>query len=252
MRTIKARGIVIREFEAGESDKRLLLLCKGHGRIMAYARGARKPKSKFMAAAQLFTYADFILAQGQGFYSVTQAEVIESFYNLRTDYDRLCAAHLLAEVCEKTLWDASNCDDLLLLTLKSLSNLAKGELTPAQVTGVFLIRFFAYYGLQPQTGACAICSLPLAEISEMNNEGIFFGPEGLCCAMHSDGCIRISRATAAALAYILDSTLPQAFRFNAHPVVLLELQQAAKLLWDCHFERELATLFLFEGFTKVW
>ena len=103
MQTIKARGLVLREYEAGESDKRLLLLCKEHGRMMIYARGARKPKSKFMAAAQLFTYADYVITVGRGFHALAQAQVIESFYGLRTDYDRLTAAHLLAEVCEKTL-----------------------------------------------------------------------------------------------------------------------------------------------------
>ena len=236
MKTIKARGLVIREFEAGESDKRLLLLCKNHGRILAYARGARKPKSKFMAAAQLFTYADFVLAQGKGFYSVTQAEVIESFYNLRTDYDRLCAAHLIAEVCEKSLWDSSNCDDLLLLALKSFSNLAKEKFPPVQVVGVFFARFFDYYGLRPQVEACAVCGLGLEEMPV-----IFFGGEGVLCENHSHGGIGVSRAAAAALLYILNSGLAEAFRFNALPAVLLELLQVAKLLWDVHFERELKT-----------
>ncbi|MCL2841674.1 MAG: DNA repair protein RecO [Defluviitaleaceae bacterium] len=239
MKTIKARGLVIREFEAGESDKRLLLLCKGHGRIMVYARGARKPKSKFMASAQLFTYADFILAQGKGFYSVTQAEVIESFYHLRTDYDRLCAAHLIAEVCEKTLWDADNCDDLLLLTLKSLARLAKGKHLPLQVTGVFFARFFAYYGLRPQVEACVLCDTPL---EAMSAKEIFFGTEGIFCTHHGNSCIRVSKFTAQALLYILDSSLGDAFHFHANQDILLELQQVAKLLWNAHFEVALSTL----------
>ncbi|MCL2216351.1 MAG: DNA repair protein RecO [Defluviitaleaceae bacterium] len=238
MKTIKARGLVIREFEAGEADKRLLLLCKEHGRIMAYARGARKPKSKFMAAAQLFTYSDFILAQGKGFFSVAQADVIESFYNLRTDYDRLCAAHLVAEVCEKTLWNSQGCDDLLLLMLKSLSNLAKEKTPPMQVTGVFLMRFFAYHGFRPQTDFCTVCNAPLSAIAE-SGEGIFFGAEGLHCAKHHieiSNCIKISHSAAMALSYILSSGLKEAFKFNAHPAVLTELQQVAKLLWQIHFE----------------
>jgi len=238
MKTIKARGLVLKEYEAGESDKRLLLLCKGIGRILVYARGARKPKSKFMAAAQLFTYADFVLAQGNGFYSVTQADVIESFYNLRTDYDRLCAAHLMAEVCEKTLLETSNCDDLLLLTLKSLTRLAKGNLSPLQITDVFLLRFFSYYGLRPVSDFCAVCDLPLGDMTD----GIFFGAEGIVCAKHKENSILFSLPAAAALSFILDSELAQAFSFKADPAVLLVLQQAAKLMWDNHFEWELFSL----------
>jgi DNA repair protein RecO (recombination protein O) len=139
VKQIKVRGIVLREYAAGESDKRLVIFCKGVGRLLVYARGARKPTSRFMSAAQLFTYADFVLTKGNGFYSLAQAEIIESFYPLREDYDRLMAAHLVAEVCEKTLLDSIESDDLLRLVLKSLTLLAKGKVSPAQVATVFLL-----------------------------------------------------------------------------------------------------------------
>jgi len=242
MKTIKVRALVLREYEAGESDKRLLLLCKERGRIMVYARGARKPKSKFMAAAQVFTYADFVLAQGQGFYSVTQAEVIESFYNLRTDYDVLMAAHLVAEVCERTLWEGQDSDELLLLALKSLGHLAANadNLPPKQVVCVFLLRFFAFYGVAPQADACVICNLPGDEITD----GVCFCAEGLVCAEHSlqiqGGKVirKLSESAVFALRFILQSNLAQSFRFNAYDSVLEELRKVTVLLWGSHFEWE--------------
>ena len=238
MNTIKARGLVIREYEAGESDKRLLLLCKGHGRVMVYARGVRKPTAKHLASAQLFTYSDFVLAEGRGFYSLTQADVIESFYNLRTDYDRLRAAHLVAEVCERTLWENVDCDRLLLLALKSLSRLAKGDMLPKQVTAVFLTRFFDFYGLRPQVDECVACGLPLSEMKD----GMYFGREGLLCDLHSAGGIAISPAAAAAFFHVVNSELIQAFRFNVLPEVIDDMHQGLKVLWDNYFEWGLRSL----------
>jgi len=218
MKTIKVRGMVLKEYETGEADKRLLLLCKDVGRIMVYARGARKPRSKFLAAAQIFTYSDFILTQGQGFYSLAQADVIENFYNLRTDYERLCAAHFIVDVCEKTLWENSDCDKLLLLVLKSLSNLSKEKFFPAQIKIVFLARFFDFYGLRPNTN--------------FNPDAkIFFGAEGLC----ERGGIPFSQAAAAAFAFILNSETSQAFSFAAHENVLHELHNAVDFFWKHHF-----------------
>ena len=231
MKTIKVRGLVIREYEAGEADKRLLLLCKGQGRVLAYARGARKPRSKFLAAAQIFTYSDFILAQGKGFYSIAQAEVIESFYNLRTDYDRLCAAHSITELLEKTLLENANCDELLLLTLKSLSNLAKEKFSPVQITSVFFMRFFDLYGFRPHSDECAVCNLPVVQM----NDKYFWGAEGITCAEHA-GNFPISGAAVAAITHILSSGLSQAFQFFAHESVLQELQGAAKLLLYSHLD----------------
>ena len=235
MKTIKVRGLVLREFEAGESDKRLIIFCKGQGRLMVYARGARKPSSKFMAAAQLFTYADFVLAKGQGFYSLAQAEVIESFYALRQDYDRLMSAHLIAEVCEKTLWDSIESDNLLLLALKSLSLLAKGEIPPLQISGVFLMRFFDVYGLRPQTDACTICSAPAHEITDKS-----LCAEGIVCDAHKPAAsIRVSDTALHALGHIWNSTLAGAFMFTATPGLLTELRSLAHFLWRHHFEWEL-------------
>jgi len=235
MTKIKARGLVLREYEAGESDKRLLIFCKGQGRLMVYARGARKPTSKFMAASQLFTYADFVLVQGQGFYSLAQTEIIENFYALREDYDRLMAAHLVAEVCEKTLWDNIESDELLRLALKSLAVLAKGLLPPLQIACVFLFRFFDVYGLRPQTDACIVCDTPAHEILK----GVLCA-EGLVCSTHKPVTYHpMSIAAIKAMQYILDNDIAQAFQFTARDDILIELRKAANMLWNCHFEWEL-------------
>ena len=234
MQSIKARGLVLREYEAGESDKRLLLLCKQHGRMMIYARGARKPKSKFMAAAQLFTYADFVVTVGRGFNALAQAEIIENFYGLRTDYDRLTAAHLVAEVCEKTLLDSIACDDLLLLALRSLAHLSKDKLPPMQVIGVFFMRFFAYYGLAPEVEACSVCG-------DAVDDRAFVCAEGLVCRTHKQPYgVGLSKAAVYALRFILSNDLSGAFLFNAREDVLKELWTAARMLWRCHFEWKLS------------
>ncbi|MCL2356501.1 MAG: DNA repair protein RecO [Defluviitaleaceae bacterium] len=226
MKTIKARGIVLKEYETGESDKRLLLLCKGLGRVMVRARGARKPKSKFMASAQIFTYSDFILTEGRGFMSVAQADVIESFYELRTDYDRLCAAYAITEVCDKALRESENCDAILLLVLKSLAHLTKEKFPPAQISAVFMLRFFDVYGLRPRTDECVVCGAK--EMPEF-----FFCEEGILCAAH--GVLPISRSAVAAMSHILTGKLSEAFQFEANDSLLEELNKTAKLLWNFHF-----------------
>jgi len=235
VKQIKVRGLVLREYEAGESDKRLIIFCKGQGRLMVYARGARKPTSKFMSAAQLFTYADFVLTKGQGFYALAQAEVIESFYPLREDYDRLMAAHLVAEACDKTLWDDIESDDLLRLVLKSLSVLAKGKVPPLQAACVFLFRFLDVHGLRPQTDTCVVCDAPLRAMGRA-----VISAEGLVCTVHKPITYQpVSIAAIMAMQHILDHELAQAFFFTARDELLMELRKAADLLWKCHFEWEL-------------
>ena len=67
MGTEKLRGIVLREQAKGESNKQIVLLAQGVGRVLLSARGARRVKSKLLAATQLFCYADFVVYEGRAF-----------------------------------------------------------------------------------------------------------------------------------------------------------------------------------------
>ena len=242
MKTIKTRALVLREYEAGESDKRLLLLCKGYGRLFVYARGARKPKSKFMAAAQLFTYADMVIGEGRGFFTLNQASIIESFYNLRADYDALCCAHVVTEICEKSVLENEDCDALLQLTLKTLNHLSKNTLPPIQVLSVYMLRFFLWYGVAPQLTGCCICG---------KEDTLKFCAEGLLCCPHTLPHITLSPPTLAAMRHIFEQDLSKAFLFNAAEPVIQELKNTAEMLWRCHFEWELRSFYsFFSGIPK--
>ena len=53
MGTEKLRGIVLREQAKGESNKQIVLLAQGVGRVLLSARGARRAKSKLLAATAM-------------------------------------------------------------------------------------------------------------------------------------------------------------------------------------------------------
>ena len=240
MKTVKARGLVIKEFDTKESDKRLLVLCKGMGRIMVYARGAKKPKSKFMSASQLFAYSDFVLACGQGFYSLAQTEVIRSFYGVRLDYDSLMAAHLFAEVCDKSTFPEHNLDGLLYLTIKSLRVLEKKKFPAEQVRAVFMLLALSFHGLKPITDACTVCSKPLNEISG----NPYFAADGVTCknCFMTKKTIVIDFASINAINYVLNSKLADSFHFTVSGKVLEKLTETVCFLWNSHFDVELRSL----------
>jgi DNA repair protein RecO len=161
-----------------------------------------------------------------------QADIIEMFYDLRTDYDRLIAAHLIAEVCDKSIWDSVDCDDLLFLTIKSLSRLSKGRIPSLQVTCVFLLRFFEFHGLQPEINHCVVCG-----ISANKMERFYLCSEGLACGNHNLNVqMNLSPAAVAAIRFILQSELDKVFLFTAYDGVLEELKRATRMLWRIHFE----------------
>lgn len=233
MTTFKARGLVLREYEAGESDKRLLILCKGTGLLMVYAKGARKVKSKFLAASQILTYGDYVLADGGKFKTMTQAEIIENFYPIRQDYDRLCRAQYVIEFCEKTIQHRTPCDDLLKLVLKTLQHISKDT---AGAPSIFLFRFFLLNGVAPQMGCCCMCGA--------TDKAELFCEEGLLCLQCRNrvkGYMPLSLPARDVIRYVLGSDLNKAFLFKTNELVLREIRSAANLCRLGHFDIVLQT-----------
>jgi DNA repair protein RecO (recombination protein O) len=218
------------------------LLTKNYGKIIVTARGARKPHSKFMAGAQLFTYSDFIIYDGGRFYSVAQVDLIENFFALRDDYTRLCLAQYFVEVCDKTTPLNAPCDELLHLLIISLSALSKGGRSPYLIARAFEMKFFQFNGITPEITRCAECGGALAR-------SIRFGAEGTVCECYKRPAVHVSSAALAAFRYILSVELPDIFKFTVDPETLNEMKNALSLFFKAHFDVSINSLSMLDSTT---
>lgn len=217
----------MKTYDVGESDKSVVLLLKERGKTKAYAKGARKPKSKFMASTQIFTYSDFII--DDRFNALAQTDVIENFYDIRNNYDRLCCGNYMLELTDKTLFENMPCDEVLLLLLKSLSVLAKGTAAPGFVRVVFELKFFQLNGYAPETDGCNVCG---------SGEDLYWGGAGFVCPHCApDGTlVKLCEGSVRAIKYILASDIKDLFKFSVSGDVLGKIKSANKIIFYNNFE----------------
>lgn len=150
MSSEKIRGIIIRENFSGEADKFLTVFAKDIGKISVFAKSARNTKSKFLAASSLFTYADFMIRTATKTPTLLSADVIESFYNIRTDLSATAYASYFAEFIDKALIDNVADNNALLLLLKSLQKLSKiNSSNPRSIGLIFQLRLLDLLGYRP-------------------------------------------------------------------------------------------------------
>lgn len=218
MSTENVRGLIIKETMSGEADKYITVLTEGAGKITLLARGARKPKSKLMSAASLFVYGDFFYFQGSGFKSLNSADILDGFYGLQTDYDRLVYASYVAEAADKTGYDDTA--ELLHLVLYTLTALAKTRMNPALIVCAFRFKLLDIMGFLNTETTCLNCGSGADYFSP--NEG------GFVCAECAAGCAdaeRVSIGFKKAFDHITGQDMKSMFSFNVSEGVFDELNR---------------------------
>ena len=230
MGTEKLSGIVIREQVKGESNKQIVVLAKGLGRVSLSARGARKANSRLLAATQLFCYADFVVYEGKGFYSVNQAELQKSFYDLRTDIDKFSEAMYLTELVDRSCPAGMEQDEVLELLYYAFSVMEKGTLPPKLISRIFELKLLQINGLfAPEE--CHICGKSEGDIYFDDRLGAFF------CEEHRTGnSIFVYDAVRKAFAHVLSKDGKAVFGFNLSDEALEQLSVIMKSYMDVHMD----------------
>ncbi|MCQ2457810.1 MAG: DNA repair protein RecO [Clostridia bacterium] len=172
-------AIVLRHADYRDNDRMVTLLSPTRGRIDAIIRNCRKPKSHNLNAGELFALGDYMLYEANGRITVTSVSLIETFYPLRADYERLSCGVYLLNLAEAVAEPGQERRELFMLLLHTLSRLAFSDQETKPLLAGFLLHFASCEGFRPRLNHCVNCGRTVPE-----NGPFFFDAEsgGLCCA----------------------------------------------------------------------
>lgn len=236
MPMIKTNGIIIKQTKCGDYDKFLTVLSEDLGKITVIAKGVRSMKNKNAPACQMLMFDEFVLKKNPSdIYSLSQAEIKESFYGLRENVFSLALAVYLAELASYISQEGADMGGLLRLLLNTLYFLAKDAKRAKNLRCLFELRFLDLAGFAPLLNVCAGCG--------KQGELAFFDAAagGLCCVRCARGK-SISREAVLAMQSLLFSTLSQAFSYRADDRVWDEVCQHLEKFINMHVEEQIKSL----------
>lgn len=190
---VKCDALMLRAIDYKDNDKLLTLFAAGKGKITAVCRGVRKAAAKLRFAAQPFCFAEYVLAERAGRFTVTSAFLHDGFYSLREDIGKFYAASVVTEVCNLLLPEGMQSDALFLSAVRTLEAICDGDESRALVA--FLLSALGAAGYTLRTDGCLHCGKPV------RGRGAFSFEQGgfYCADCNAEDCVPASESTFFAL-----------------------------------------------------
>ncbi|SDY52172.1 DNA replication and repair protein RecO [Evansella caseinilytica] len=168
----KVEGIIIRTTDYGETNKILTLFTRENGKIAVMARGAKRPKSRFASSAQLFNYGIFVYQRVTGIGTLNQADIVESFRDVRSDLKLTAHGAYIVELLDRLTDDQVRNPYLFELVYQLFVYMNEG-VDPDILTRIFETKMLEVAGVAPALEYCALCgSVEGPFVFSMKHSGI--------------------------------------------------------------------------------
>lgn len=156
MSTYRDRGVVLRSYKLGESDRIVVIMTESHGKVRAVAKGIRKTKSRIGARLEPMSHVDVLLHRGRDLDVVNQVEVVDAAPGVHGDLERITQAISMCEAIDLVSQDREPARHLYEMLVGALRTL-ESQPSPLLLAGFFL-KLLAAEGVGPQVTQCVSCA----------------------------------------------------------------------------------------------
>ncbi len=172
--------INLKSYNLSEADKIILMYSKEKGLIKGVAKGIKKTSSKLGGRMDLLVANKMMLNKGRNLDTICQAEALNTFFNLRSDMNKLFYAMYCCEIVTNFgIENDPNSEEIYNLFYKLLENISKAETLEKTMLNVikFQLKIMDITGYSIELENCVKC------LNKPNNGEIYFSVEqgGIIC-----------------------------------------------------------------------
>lgn len=208
--TVVLTGMVLSAMPVGDYDKRMQILTRERGKIVAFARGARRPNSSFLAAANPFSFGQFEVFEGKSAYSLSKVNISNYFRELAEDLEAVSYGFYFLEMAAyytQENMDGTDFLNLLYLTLKALLN---PSLDNRLVRRIYELRVLVWSGEYPDVFSCMKCR------GKENLHYFSVSLHGVLCpdCLQGERVVLLDGSVLYAMQYIITAPLTKLYTFT--------------------------------------
>jgi DNA repair protein RecO (recombination protein O) len=161
MALYKTRAVVIGRRAFRESDRLVEFYTRDHGKVRGIARSARRARSRFGSALELFTLGEMVFFDtGRSeLVQVDHFDIVRPFVGVREHLERLGQGAWTVEVIARLSADRDPHPALFALLVRALTALETAR-RPARVAVCFGLRAVDLLGHRPRLDRCVSCGRP--------------------------------------------------------------------------------------------
>jgi DNA repair protein RecO (recombination protein O) len=215
----KLQAFVLSTLDYSDSDRIVSLFTLEHGRIRAFARGARNSRKRFGPALEPFARIEAQVRVKEGLSGISQADIVTVYPGIRGSLSAISHALYACELVDVITGEGQPLPRLFRLVSAYLDRL-ESDATAESDRRFFEINLLNILGYRPSLETCTRCDIPFGDAGALlqdNGEPV--------CKFCSAGGVPIYPATLAMLSSCIRTGTFSQVAFPPD-----NLQQAGRLL----------------------
>lgn len=240
------QGLIIKQQNIGEQDRLVWVLTKDSGVIRAFVRGAKNIKNPKSTATSLLCYSKLSVYKGKEAYSIDEAEVIELFFDLRKDIEKMSLAQYFCELANYICPQEQSAEHQLSLILNALYLLSTTDKNQSLIKACVELRLASLSGYMPDLVMCRDCGeYEAPQMMFLLTKGALKCSECFKKAP-CEQAVPLDRGLLHALRHIVFSESKKVFSFNLSDEGLQKLNYITETYLAKVLERDFPTLHFYK------